>query len=371
MRTKEGKKIMKKFLALLMAAMMCLMLCACSSSGDKDDSKKDDDSSVVGSESKDDETNEEEKKEDNKPIDFTVDGGTIKYVGVERANEGLTDEENVIVVKFAFTSNMDTPAQCQQAFGIKFYQNGVQLDKSLSWSSKGGDQYDLVGDYFSEVMKGGTVTFGRLVQVDDYSPLTIMVNEKLKNDSYQMMELDLGVLNGEAASDDAPAGEDAPATEPAETPTEPAEKEDAVKTIAIGDKIETDKFDFTLNKVELTYELKPKNTSSVYTSYTAEDGKVYVHIDGTYYNKAKKDACIRDLFIPTADYDDGYTYDGFVVIDDGDNSFDWVSSYVAATPLESCHYHGLIECPEVVDESDAPLFVTFKIDGTTYRYDIR
>lgn len=218
---------MKKFLALLMAAMMCLMLCACSSSGDKDDSKKDDDSSVVGSESKDDETNEEEKKEDNKPIDFTVDGGTIKYVGVEKANEGLTDEENVIVVKFAFTSNMDTPAQCQQAFGIKFYQNGVQLDKSLSWSSKGGDQYDLVGDYFSEVMKGGTVTFGRLVQVDDYSPLTIMVNEKLKNDSYQMMELDLGVLNGEAASDDAPAGEDAPATEPAETPSEPTESTSA------------------------------------------------------------------------------------------------------------------------------------------------
>lgn len=362
---------MKKILALLMAVMMCFLLCACSSSGDKDTDKKDDDSAVVDADSNSDESDEEEKEEENKPIDFTVDGGSIKYVGVEKANDGLCDEEDVVVIKFAFTSNMDVPSQCQRVFGIKFYQNGVQLDKSLSYSSKGGDQYDLVGDYFSEVMKGGTVTFGRLVQVSDYSPITIMVNEWGKNDNYQMMELDLGVLNGEAASDDAPAGEDEPATEPAETPTEPAEKEDAVKTIAIGDKIETDKFDFTLNKVELTYELKPKNTSSVYTSYTAEDAKVYVHIDGTYYNKAKKDACIRDLFIPTADYDDGYTYDGFVVIDDGDNSFDWVSSYVAATPLENCHYHGLIECPEVVDESDAPLFVTFKIDGTTYRYDIR
>lgn len=142
--------------------------------------------------------------------------------------------------------------------------------------------------------------------------------------------------------------------------------------IAIGDTIQTKYFDFTLNNVELTYELKPQNTSGFYTSYTAENGKVYIHIDGTYTNTSKKDVCIRDLFIPHADYNNGYVYDGFVVIDDGDNGFDWVDSYIACTPLESCHYHGLIECPETVDESDFPLFITFSVDdGTTYRFDIR
>lgn len=143
------------------------------------------------------------------------------------------------------------------------------------------------------------------------------------------------------------------------------------KELSQGDVISTDDFDFTLNKVELTYELEPDNTSSVYTSYEAPDGKVYIHIDGYYYNKSKKDVCIRDLFTPSADYDNGYTYEGFAIVDRDDNSFSWVSSYVICTPLETCHYHGLIECPKVVDTSNASLIVYLKIGGETYAYTIR
>ena len=143
------------------------------------------------------------------------------------------------------------------------------------------------------------------------------------------------------------------------------------KVINIGDVISTEDFDFTLNNVELTYELKPRNTSSVYTSYVAPDGKVYIHVDGNYYNKAKKDICIRDLFTPTADYDNGYTYDGFAVVDKDDNSFTWASSYVVCTPLETCHYHGLIECPKVIDSSDGSLVIYMEIGGETYTYTIR
>ena len=144
-----------------------------------------------------------------------------------------------------------------------------------------------------------------------------------------------------------------------------------VTTITRGDVIDTENFTFTLNNVELTYELKPQNTSSVYTSYTAENGKVYIHVDGEYYNKAKRDICIRDLFVPTADYDNGYTYKGFAVTDKDDNSFTWASSYVVCTPLETCHYHGLIECPKVVDETEAPLVVYLEIGGDTYQYTVR
>lgn len=158
---------------------------------------------------------------------------------------------------------------------------------------------------------------------------------------------------------------------PAAPETEPVEVAPAYAEIIPGQTISTDDFDFTLNFVELTYELKPQNTNSVYTSYPVEDGKVYIHIDAHYLNKSKKDVCIRDLPVPSADYNDGYCYTGFVVIDDGDNSFDWVSSYVAAEPLVTCHYHGLIECPVIVDETGDPLFITLEIGGTTYRYDIR
>ena len=162
------------------------------------------------------------------------------------------------------------------------------------------------------------------------------------------------------------------ASDDAEAPaTEPVEAGPAYTEIVLGETISTDNFDFTVNFVELTYELKPQNTSSVYTSYPAEDGKVYIHIDAHYLNKSKQDVCIRDLPVPYADYNDGYCYTGFPVIDDGDNSFDWVSSYVAAEPLVTCHYHGLIECPVIVDQTGDPLFITLEIGGTTYRYDIR
>lgn len=152
--------------------------------------------------------------------------------------------------------------------------------------------------------------------------------------------------------------------------TKPISAEAAVQVISAGEKITTDKFDFTLNKVEITYEIKPENTSGVYSCYTAENGKVYVHIDGNYYNKSAKDVYIRDLFTPTAEYDNGYNYNGFVAVDD-DNRFDWVSSYIACTPLETCHYHGIIECPEVVGNTEVALKVKFKIDGIVYEYVVR
>lgn len=61
---------------------------------------------------------------------------------------------------------------------------------------------------------------------------------------------------------------------------EPTSAEPTSRVINIGDVISTEDFEFTLNNVELTYELKPRNTSSVYTSYEAPDGKVYIHVDG-------------------------------------------------------------------------------------------
>ena len=152
--------------------------------------------------------------------------------------------------------------------------------------------------------------------------------------------------------------------------TEEVSEKETVVTIRRGQTITAKDFTFTLNNVEFSYDVKPEDTSGYYSSYPAESGEVYIHIDGTYYNSSKRDVAIRDLFTPTADFDDGYIYEGFAVVDEGDD-FTWVSSYIVCTPLSSCHYHGLISCPEKVANSTAPLFVTFTIDGTTYRYNIR
>lgn len=178
---------MKKGLVLLFAVLICALLCACASNSDKE--KETTTNSPVSETTTNEETTEESKE--NKTIDFSTDKGDIKYVGFEKANSGLVDESNVYIIKFAFTNKQDAPSQSQSAFYIQFFQNGVEINNSLSYSSTGGEQYKLVGNFFSSVMKGGTVTYGKLVQLEDNSPITIMVSERGENDSYQMMELDV------------------------------------------------------------------------------------------------------------------------------------------------------------------------------------
>ena len=147
----------------------------------------------------------------------------------------------------------------------------------------------------------------------------------------------------------------------------------AAEPIALGDVIVTPDYTFTLETVELTYELLPKNTGGWYTSYPADPDHVYLHVGGTLENTSKRTIRIDELFVAKADYDNGYVYSGFAVVDEADGTgFDYAGSYAAAEPLETCGYHCLISCPELVDESDAPLFVLFTLaDGVTYRYDIR
>lgn len=163
---------------------------------------------------------------------------------------------------------------------------------------------------------------------------------------------------GDAAAADATAAADGTA-------------EPAAQPIAIGDLITTNDYEFTLKKVELSYEVLPPNTSSVYTSYPAESGKVFVHVEADVKNTMQRDLRIDELFTASVLYDGQYPYDGFTIVNDGDNSFDWVGSYTAATPLETCIAHALVECPVEVDTSGKSILVTLDLGGTQYEYTLR
>lgn len=147
--------------------------------------------------------------------------------------------------------------------------------------------------------------------------------------------------------------------------------EPAAQPIAIGDLITTNNYEFTLKKVELSYEVLPPNTSSVYTSYPAESGKVFVHVEADVKNTMQRDLRLDELFTASVLYDGQYPYDGFTIVNDGDNSFDWVGSYTAATPLETCIAHALVECPVEVDTSGKSILVTLDLGGTQYEYTLR
>lgn len=184
---------MKKiFLVIVAMCLSCALLVAC---GDAN-------SSGPTSASQQEEATEKKDNSKVESIDFTTENGTIKYIGFEAANPGLTDFENALVVKFEFTNLQDDAAQVQSAFHIEFFQNGVELNDSVSYSSEGGEQYDLVGAFFKDLLNGGTLTFGQIAVLEDNSPLTIKVTRNDGQGSeYQMMELDFaGGQSGETAA---------------------------------------------------------------------------------------------------------------------------------------------------------------------------
>lgn len=152
--------------------------------------------------------------------------------------------------------------------------------------------------------------------------------------------------------------------------TERVEEKDIV-IVGIGDTITTESFEYKIENVELTYEVLPPNTSSVYSSYPAEQGKVYLHMNGKLKNLMKRDIRIDETFTPVAIYGDGYVYSGFVIVED-DNRFDWGGSYSAGAPLETSGVHILVEMPDEVENADENILLSLKTsDGGTYQFNYR
>lgn len=176
-----------KLYACLLTMALCFSLCACGSSTAETKSEQE---SQISTEVESTQETIQETTPEVATIDFTLDNRNIKYVGIEKANDELVDEENVYLVIFDFTNNDNVPEMCQQTFWIQYFQNGTECNTSLTRSSNGGEQYDMADKYFDEAMQGGTIRFAQLVQIEDNSPLTIMVSRN-GGSEYQMMELDI------------------------------------------------------------------------------------------------------------------------------------------------------------------------------------
>lgn len=132
-----------------------------------------------------------QSKTETKEILDTQDG-SIKCIGIEKADSKLSDEKNVYVVKFEFTNKKQEPQQCQDQFEVFCFQNSVETDEILTYNSEGGEHYKLLGNYFKEVLKGGVVTFGKGFVLEDASPVTIMMKTK-KSKNEQMASVTLNI----------------------------------------------------------------------------------------------------------------------------------------------------------------------------------
>ena len=151
----------------------------------------------------------------------------------------------------------------------------------------------------------------------------------------------------------------------------PKEKEPESIPISIGQKVVTENCEFTLNKVELSYDVKPQNPPSYYTHYPASDGQVYIYINATVKNIQKQSLECDEIYSVEADYDNGYKYIGFNIVNDSDGDFTY-ANINSVEPLQTRGVHCLIDCPEEVETSSKPLSITIKMkDGSDYLYKIR
>lgn len=110
-----------------------------------------------------------------------------------------------------------------------------------------------------------------------------------------------------------------------------------------------------INSVEITYDVLPDNTSGFYTHYEADVGNVNICVDADVKNTAKQNLGCDEIGAIFANYNDGYTCKGFVVVDDSSTGFTY-ANITSIDPLETKGIKWLIECPQEIDESDKALF---------------
>ena len=159
-------------------------------------------------------------------------------------------------------------------------------------------------------------------------------------------------------------------SQPQQTEAETVPTEPIYTSIALGEKINLENYEVTLNNVELTYKVLPDNTSGYYSYYEADAGKVYIDVDLDIKNLQKRDQLCDSIMNVTADYNNGYIYTGSPVVDDADMGFNY-ANISSITPLETRGVHYLIDCPEEVETSTSPLIVYLQIDGKEYSYTVR
>lgn len=151
---------------------------------------------------------------------------------------------------------------------------------------------------------------------------------------------------------------------------EVVEKKEEEKIIKKGDVIKTSSLEAKIKKIEFSYEVNPDDTSGFYTNYPADKGKVYVHVDMDIKNLQKQQLPCDKIMEVTVDYNGGYNYSGFAVVEDSSTGFTY-ANITSIDPLETKGIRFLVECPQEVAETKNPVSITFDVDGVKYKNIIR
>lgn len=120
-------------------------------------------------------------------IDITSDTTSIKYTGfriIEDTNiDGSTSQK--LLLCFDFTNINDTETTAESHYNTYVYQNGIELDRSLSF-----DNYEIkdeeVENDMRQILSGSTIKIAMMFKLNDMSPIKVRITNLLdttNNDS--------------------------------------------------------------------------------------------------------------------------------------------------------------------------------------------
>ena len=154
-----------------------------------------------------------------------------------------------------------------------------------------------------------------------------------------------------------------------ESSSEPSEQQD--NKIAVNQTYSMENLcEFSIESVKFSYDVFPQCDSILNNHYPASEGKIYLDIVANIKNLRKEAVSCDSIAEFTLDYNNGYTYNSFAVIED--EGFGFSNANIRnIDPLETITFHYLIDCPIEVYSNPYPLNLTAKFGPNTFELVLR
>lgn len=166
---------MKKIISLLMAVALVCSIGGCKSA-EKDNTKENNTQKVEERAKKDADNSADTTKDSvtaQGDTSFETENGKITFLGVEKAETGITKVENAYVIKYEVTNKADEPREGYEIFYFDIYQNNVEVNDINSRHVTDSEQSTILSNANKGIMTGGTMVAGDLIVLNDTTPLTI------------------------------------------------------------------------------------------------------------------------------------------------------------------------------------------------------
>lgn len=138
-----------------------------------------------------------------------------------------------------------------------------------------------------------------------------------------------------------------------------------IQSFKKGSKITTDESEIKIKNIEFTTDVLPDKVEGFYNHYQADEDKVFLEIDTDVKNTQKQSELVKDLGSISLDYNNGYTYNGFLAPEDSQIGFSYANiKYI--DPLETLGVRWIVGLPREVMKNKNPIKITLTTDGQEY-----